>query len=386
MRLLLFVITFAASLLPSVSLAADQNGEMDFKQVTTGGNCLTCSFIRADGKITADTPEHFRKFVDQSGYSNFNGVDIHLNSPGGNLIAGVQLGVIFRTLGVSTVVSQSKIKEKYKDNHWHLLDPEFDGSGAMCASACSFSFVGGVERYATQNVRPERVGFQKIGRVGVHQFYNPVALMKPDEKVYSANDKKDDQETISRLLSYLKEMGISAEMLQLASITNPKDMHWMTADELRVTNVDNASFAMTFIEAYKNGVAIIEFKYQRMDAAVRNEIWCRDGKLQMLATLSWKGGAVLAPGTEWRLYENMRLGKDGPHVQLTKHTSNWEGDIEVIQMTFSIKGAEARNLVNLRHFDFWDYNSRYATRAAEQLSFSLPDGFDGMHILPRTCQ
>lgn len=386
MRICITALALAISFISSAALSADKNGEMDFMHVTTGGNCLTCSFVRADGIITSETPERFFAFLKNSDYSNYTGVDVHLNSPGGDLTGGLRLGEIFRELGVSTVVSQSRIKERYENSKWHLLDPQFSGDDAICASACSFAFAGGVERYATPNVRPERVGFQKIGRIGVHQFYDRNALNSPDKKIFSANDAIEDQRFISLLLSYLKEMDISAEMLQLATNTDPLEMHWMTVEELRATKLDNASFATTFIEAYKNGVAIVEFRYQRMGAAIRTEIWCKDGRLQMLVTLRWKGGARLKPGTEWQLYENMTVGSSGPSVTLVKYTSSWDGDTEVVQMTLAVQGVEAKKLVNLRHFDFWDGSSRYATRAAEQLSFSLPDGFDGMHILPRTCQ
>ncbi len=386
MRISTTALAIIISFFSTAGLSADRNDNMDFKHVTTGGNCLTCSFVRADGTITSETPKLFVEFLANSDYSDFSGVDIHLNSPGGNLFAGVQLGVMFRDLGMSTVVSRSRIEKKYENSQGHLLDGKFNGDGAICASACSFAFAGGVERYATPNVRPERVGFQKIGKIGVHQFFDPLAFRDPDKKVLSARDASNDQHLISNLLTYLKEMEISAEMLQLATSIDPADVHWMTAEELRATNMDNASFARTFIEAYRNGVAIVEFRYQRMDAAIRNEIWCQGGRLQMLTTLIWKGGALLKPGTEWRLYENMTLGQDGPSVELVKHKSYLDDGAEVIQMTFAVQGAEAEQLVDLRHFDFWDGSSRYATRAADQLSFSLPDGFDGMHILPRTCQ
>ena len=370
----------------SAASASDHNGNMDFKLVTTGGNCLTCNFVRADGKITSETPKRFIEFVKNSDLSNFGGIDIHLNSDGGDLIGGVRLGLVFRELGVSTIVSATRLGKKYKNRDLYSIDPEFNGAGAQCASACAFSFVGGVERYATPSGSPERVGFQQIGRIGLHQFYNPMAFKDPDRKIFSAKDASEDQQIVSMLLGYLKEMNISAEMLQLASSKNPTEMHWMTPEELQATNVDNASFSTTFIEGYKNGVATIEFRYQRMDAAIRNEVWCRDDKLQMLTTLVSKGGVVLKPGDEWQLFGNMTLGINGPRVALVKHKSYWDDDAEVVQMTFAVQGVNANQLVNLKHFDFRDSSSRYATRAAEQLSFSLPTGFDGMHILPRTCQ
>ena len=385
-RVLITAVAIAISSTFSGVLAADLNGDMDFKLVTTGGNCLTCSFVRADGDITSDTPKRFIEFVKKSGFSNFNGVDIHLNSDGGNLIGGVELGVTFRELGVSTIVSASKVAKKYENSEIHSLDPDFNGADAQCASACAFSFLGGVERYATPNVSFERVGFQLIGRIGVHQFYSGWALTDPDRKVFSAKDASADQQIVSLLLAYLKEMNVSAEVLQLASSTDPSEMHWMTPEELRATNVDNASFSTTHIEAYRNGVAIVEFRYQRMDAAIRNEVWCRDGKLHMLTTLSSKGGAILKPGSEWQLFGNMTLGVDGPRVELVKHKSYWDKDAEIIQMTFAFQQASAEQLTQLKDFNFYDASSRYALRAAEQLSFSLPEGFDGMHILPRTCQ
>ena len=370
----------------SAPLRAGSASDMSFKAVTTGGNCLTCTFVRADGVITSDTPKLFIEFLEKSELPKESGIDIHLNSPGGNLEAGVMLGLIFRELGVSTIVSKSLIKEKYKGFEIHQIDNSFDGKDAICASACSFAFAGGVERYADPNVDPVFVGFQKIGRIGVHQFYDSIAMQNPDREIFSGKDRIEDQRYISLLLSFLKEMGVSADMLQLASNTSPSEIHWMTVDELNSSGMDNASFAIASIEAYKNGVAIVEFNFQRMDAAIRNEIWCHNGQFQMLSTLRWRGGATFKPGDDWHLYENMKIGPSGPNVRLTKQETFWEGDTEVVKMTFSIIGESLQQIVNLRHFDFWDGNSRYSTMAAHQLSFSLPKDFYGMYILPRTCQ
>ncbi len=42
-------------------------------------------------------------------------------------------------------------------------------------------------------------------------------------------------------------------------------------------------------------------------------------------------------------------------------------------------------MIALKQFIFEDWSSRYANHLASSLSFSLPDDFNGLYVLPRTC-
>ena len=73
---------------------------MTFREESNGGNCSVCSWFVADGEITSETPKQFEKFVADKNYSDPG--TIYLNSPGGDLMAGIKLGELIRAKGFRT--------------------------------------------------------------------------------------------------------------------------------------------------------------------------------------------------------------------------------------------------------------------------------------------
>ena len=63
-----------------------------------GNQCAQA--IVADGEITNSTPQEFLSFVSQNLQGNVRAV-VFLNSPGGRVIASMELGQLFRKLGVN---------------------------------------------------------------------------------------------------------------------------------------------------------------------------------------------------------------------------------------------------------------------------------------------
>ena len=60
-------------------------------------------WIYADGTITSSTPSDFLNFIDGKFFSNI----VVINSKGGNLMAALKLGEIFRDLGVTIKVGKT---------------------------------------------------------------------------------------------------------------------------------------------------------------------------------------------------------------------------------------------------------------------------------------
>lgn len=205
--------TFSAALLtlllmPSLAIAE----KMTFRQAWTGGNCSTCVWVAAEGEITKETPADFERYVAEFGPVSA----LVINSPGGDLVAGMALGQIFRRQGITTVVGAT-VTGKYPDAPNTSQIEE-----GYCYSACSYAFFGGVERHVN------------AGELGVHQFY-----------ATSGSDisSSDTQSIVSVILSYLREMEISDEALVSASFTTPDELYTYSDQELTRLNIDNTSRA-----------------------------------------------------------------------------------------------------------------------------------------------
>jgi hypothetical protein len=95
--------------------------------------------------------------------------------------------------------------------------------GEVCASACAYAILGGVNRYVAQsgvadadydNRNPGASGT----KLGIHQFYQSAALEEPLKKVFSAIDKSSDQVLMGILLEYTLRMGVDVRLVSAASI------------------------------------------------------------------------------------------------------------------------------------------------------------------------
>jgi hypothetical protein len=115
---------------------------------------------------------------------------IRLNSPGGNLLEGVNLSEIVKNGRIATSV---------------LGD-------ATCASACFIVFAAGNERFANFNAK-----------IGVHGVAD-----ERGQEVGAATV------TMSRIL---RTLGVPAGILGKLVVTPPSDMVWLTVDDLRSMNV-----------------------------------------------------------------------------------------------------------------------------------------------------
>lgn len=367
---------------PAESVYADLNDPMDFYQATNGGNCATCRWIAAEGIIQRDTADQFLAFLRSEDLLDVPSLNVHLNSPGGNLIGGMRLGDAIRRQNLNTVVATATIERALNGGIQMVrADPSHR---AVCASACVFAFAGGVSRFASKETPPNQIGFQLIGELGVHQFYDPISTRDRAALSASGEDRIRDQRTVALLLAFLSDMRVSAELLQLASQTDPSDMHFLTEEELRRTKIDNRMVRTVFLSGYHNGVAVAEIVYGRRDADYRLELYCDDSAIQLKATIDWRGPYDIAGHRGWRLLERMSLANGG-EVELVSERFVYRAD-GAVSGEFLFRFSDSpTHLVARRDFTFLDFSSRYASNAADEISFALPSDFDGLHLLPRTC-
>ncbi len=179
-------------------------------------------------------------------------------------------------------------------------------------------------------------------------------------------------------------MDVSADLLQLAAQTDPRDMHYLDEDELSRTRIDNRMVKDVFLTGYKNGVTVAEVTYRRKDGDYRLEMYCREGAMQMLVSIDWRNSYDVPAHREWHLFDNITLA-DGSAVEMVSETFTTRDDGGVTgQMRFRFADPFPA-LVARKKFQFSDWSSRYANDSATSLSFTLPDTFDGLYLLPRTC-
>jgi hypothetical protein len=211
----------------------------------------------ARAKITPGTPKAFELFMSDKQYTP----TIFLNSAGGDLVAGLKLGVMIRTKGLSTAVGKS-VPESI-DPKWEKIVP------GQCVSACAYAFLGGVSRTA------------QPGEIGVHQFHNEAALNDPLGKLFTAVDLSVDQFVSALVIDHVAKMGADPRIVSIASATLPGEMHYFDEqelDELKVTwNPD--LFQPWAIEPYGQGVVAYSKTQDRTKTAT---FFCRRDKAPRL--------------------------------------------------------------------------------------------------------
>ena len=202
-------------------------------------------YIFADGGICPNTPQDLRAAIEKANAGP--GTTVVLNSFGGDLGAGVEMGRIIRHhqlntqvgaqhpyyLGLSPVPSQDNSTATGRDQRFvryiqYPVEKPFPG---QCISACNFALLGGVHR---------SVG--SLSDFGAHQFYSTEDLsayveakrkellkLYPEAEVNKriaaetglfakkVQDKFEDdtQRTQADLAVYLQEMGIDEKFLAL---------------------------------------------------------------------------------------------------------------------------------------------------------------------------
>lgn len=154
-------------------------------------------FIFLDGPIDPDAPRRLQQVLDQLGGG---AAYVVLNSPGGSMVAGMELGRILRTVEASTTVG-SVGAEPYRPKP------------GRCFSACSLVYLGGKFRY-----------FVTDSVFGVHRASMPIGPRPTD---------LDAGQIISAAISrYLTEMGIDQGLLGLMMKTSADQIYQLSKAEM----------------------------------------------------------------------------------------------------------------------------------------------------------
>ncbi len=178
--------------IPSASLAA---------RIFVGDkpqNLFVGSTIFIDGIIEDGDFEKFIQAVASAGFSKGN---VFINSPGGNVRAAVDIGLMIRELRFSTEVPVN-IPERNP-----ICPKEIAPEECICASACSLIFIGGVDRRGTY--------------IAVHRSFIEHSALK-DLSLDDAQQAGQALETTVGL--YLKQMGAPATLSELMLSVSSSDI------------------------------------------------------------------------------------------------------------------------------------------------------------------
>lgn len=193
---------------------------MKFSWVACEPNCR--GWISAVGIVTANSPKDFDEFARGR---QLAGATIVLDSSGGSVNDSIALGRRWRALGALTTVGTS-IRTLTGQGERGSVAPE-----AYCESMCVFLLLSGKTRYVPETAH-----------VRVHQIWMGDRADDAKAASYSAQDLMIVERDIGRLAKYTFEMGGAGDLLSLALSVPPwEDLHELSRDELRLTNLDRKS-------------------------------------------------------------------------------------------------------------------------------------------------
>ncbi|PDT05880.1 hypothetical protein CO666_04600 [Rhizobium chutanense] len=194
-------------------------------------------WISAEGRITSDTPAQLRKVLKKIGDRK---LPVVFQSEGGEVDAAYAMGRMIRKAGLETAVGGTRLKDCPADDTRCAAAIAKDGSsagvtysgGAYCFSACPLAFAGGTSRVSSQ-----------WAFIGVHQIttvYNRVRISyRIEYKMVNGKKQEISRKEVGRkavgqssstklgkkataaLTTYLKEMGVSGDLIALMMSTAP---------------------------------------------------------------------------------------------------------------------------------------------------------------------
>jgi hypothetical protein len=173
-------------------------------------------WIMLEGQITEQSPTDFRIVLERVGERK---LPVILNSPGGNVLGAVQIGMMINRAGLATAVGRTSYKGcgPFTPGCKEPAAPDGRYLGrvtsrrAFCFSACPLILAGGASRLADKSTR---VGVHQI----VMQLTGPQVTRKTrkraDSKLPTRPLNKQQAMVLSNVLKdYLNSMGVSLALL-----------------------------------------------------------------------------------------------------------------------------------------------------------------------------
>jgi hypothetical protein len=315
MRILIWSIACLAAVFAAGAVSA---APMTFKLASNGGVCPDCRWIAAEGEIVEASPSRLAKFLKAN--PRAEGLVVRINSDGGDLAASMDLGRLIRERGLKTAVSRTVFEPKAPKDR---LSARW--TKGACASACTYAFLGGVERSVDEN-----------SRLGVHQFYSDA----PRGRGAGRGSFAVAQTAINDLGVYMADMGVGGSLILAAAATSPVNMHWLTREELEsyhaVTDVRSPEEANWSFAQTERGLYLVSRQVQKNGTVTEYRMTCSSTKprsIHLLATRSLKAAPSERYGDIRKSLHGAKLhpsAKDARDLSL--------GDVQINQDTLQING------------------------------------------------
>lgn len=221
---------------------ADEGATVKFYEDTLVKAVGYPPYIYINGVITTDTPKKLKQVIEAN---NLDKAIVVLNSIGGNLFAGMELGEIIRSNGFYTYLG----RENASAEKLRLLNGE-------CYSSCVFAFTGGVYRFIEDD-----------DKIGVHRF---------SSKVDIGNELEAAQVISAVTARYFEKMGVQSGLFERMSLADSLDIDILTKDEALQLNLANNGILPTAwsYESSEDG-QVIYLKGNRVG-------WMGEGKVLLI--------------------------------------------------------------------------------------------------------
>jgi hypothetical protein len=287
-------------------------------------------WIAAEGFIDREAEPRLWELLRKIG--NDRKLPVYFQSNGGSLIAGFEIGRLLRARGLTAGVSRTVPAKCDRRNPGDAacdqlkrsgreLPAELDTLAGACASACVYAILGGV-------VRDIGAG----AALAVHDTSMPATIRTFDENgrivdrplELSAEKLRNALQGSQKVIAlYLKQMGISPDLLTAAHAVSADKLHVLTRAEIVAFGIDRrerveSTWSLVDQSPGVSAVKVIEAKDGNAFRKAVLSLTCRDTTTVRLQYMREAGdGEESAPG--------LRLIADGRSLPLTRHGSGAQG-------------------------------------------------------------
>jgi hypothetical protein len=197
----------------SAAAARADQAPMTFRAVildapSCGSKCP--EVVVADGVIEESTPQAFVAFAREASLSQKLRSVIFINSPGGNVVASMDLGKAFRRVRVAAIVAGFATR-----------DGRSGPVAGQCLSACVYALMGAYRRVVPS-----------ASRVGLHRM----SIVEPGagqtRGVSNVESGLADPHLVAMLAKYAAGMGVDPALVWRAESLAPGILHILSPQEI----------------------------------------------------------------------------------------------------------------------------------------------------------
>lgn len=221
--------------------------------------------LHIDGPIVAGDLAQIQRLTSALPLGRDEILAVSLNSPGGSVQEGLDIARALQALELQVVTDVMTL----------------DGKPGICASACSYIFLGGRYRF-----------LQRGSRLGVHQF----AYVEDAWERRSETSRRVQQRSAD-ITSLLSDAYVDPEFFTLMGSKGPEEMHWVDVETLERFNVVNWERAYQENDFTLTGGAIsLVMVHIGLYGINRLSAQCLNGDVSFTSEILLSDGLTVKPG------------------------------------------------------------------------------------------